>query len=59
MRRRKTINRSTISLGVAVAVGTAVGAAFAVVMDSPIWIGVGAAMGIAVSLIFESGRRRP
>ena len=39
--------------------GVAVGAAFAIAMNSPIWIGVGAAMGIAVGLIFESGRRRP
>lgn len=56
-RRRNSINRNAIALGVAIAVGAAVGAAFAVVMDSLIWIGVGAAMGIAAGLIFASDRR--
>ena len=52
------MSRDTITMGVAIALGAAVGVAFAVVEGSPIWIGVGAAMGIAVGLIFDTSRRR-
>jgi hypothetical protein len=48
-----------MTLIVAAAVGAGVGAAFVVVMDSAIWIGVGAAMGIAASMVFDSSRRQP
>ena len=43
---------------VAIVIGAAVGVVFAVVQGNAVWIGVGAAMGIAVGLIYGERQRR-
>jgi hypothetical protein len=43
---------------VAIVLGAAVGVAVTVIQGNPIWVGVGAAIGIAVGLVFSDQRLR-
>jgi uncharacterized membrane protein YoaK (UPF0700 family) len=53
------MNRNTTTMVIAFVLGAAVGAVFAAVLGNAIWIGVGAIMGIAISLVSSGRRERP